>query len=246
MGSQNRRQDTDDLSRGIDDDEWKRQQVKLTSERDYVEYQAFTAAQGEKDPAKRGPAFERVGVAFSGPYAKLALAQAAAAYQQAGNVAKMTATAESALSADPQNEAMHLLLGETQLEQKKLDSAAGHGRSVLKIFESKAKPQNVADADWASYQNTYRGMAQSIIGRAHMQQEKTETAIPALQAASESLTANPQALAPVLYNLAYGYAKVKRTAEARATVQKCLAIAGPYQKLCQDLSAKLRAPAPGK
>ena len=50
----------------------------------------------------------------------------------------------------------------------------------------------------------------------------------------------------MLYNLAFGYAKVKRTADARATLQKCLAIPGPFQKLCQELSAKMRAPAPAK
>jgi len=227
---------------GIDDEEWKRRQAKLTAERDYVEYQAFTAAQSEKDATRRAAAFERVGAAFPGPYAKAALAQAATAYQQAGNAAKMTAAAETALKADPDNEAMHLLLGETDLDQKRLDSATGHARSVLKIFESKAKPANVADADWTTYQNTYRGAAQSIIGRALMQQEKTEAAIPELKSASESLAANPQAVAPVLYNLAYGYAKLKRTVEARATLQKCLAISGPYQKLCQDLSVKMRAP----
>ncbi len=228
---------------GMDDEEWKRQQGKLTAERDYLEYQVFTAAQGEKDPARRGAAFERVGAAFSGPYAKAALAQAATSYQQAGNAAKMTAAAETALKADPENEAMHLLLGETDLDQKRLDSATGHAQDVLKIFETKAKPQNVADADWTNYQNTYRGAAQSIIGRALMQQEKTEAAIPQLKSASESLAANPQAVAPVLYNLAYGYAKLKRTADARATLQKCLAISGPYQKLCQDLSVKMRVPA---
>lgn len=227
---------------GMDEEEWKRQQAKLTTVREYIEYQAFTAAQSEKDVARRAAAFERVGGAFTGPYAKAALAQAAAAYQQAGNVAKMNAVAEAALRADPQSEAMHLLLGDADLEQKRLDSAIGHARSVLKIFEGKAKPQNVADADWTTYQNNCRGMAQSIIGRALMQQEKTEAAIPELKAASESLAANPQAAAPVLYNLAYGHAKLKRTADAQATLQKCLAIAGPYRKLCQDLSAKMRGP----
>lgn len=226
---------------GIDDAEWKRLQGKLTAERDYLEYQVFTAAQGEKDAARRAVAFERVGAAFPGPYAKAALAQAATSYQQAGNAAKMTAAAEAALKADPENEAMHLLLGETDLDQKRLDSAVAHAQSVLKIFETKAKPQNVADADWTTYQNTYRGAAQSIVGRALMQQEKTAAAIPELKSASESLATNPQAVAPVLYNLAYGYAKLKRTAEARATLQKCLAISGPYQKLCQDLSVKMRA-----
>lgn len=230
----------------MDDSDWQKMQANLKAQREYIEYYAFNAAQGVKDAAARATAYERVGNAFAGPYSKLALAQAAVSYQQAGNGAKMASAAEAALKADPENETMHLLLGEVQLDGKQLAPALEHARAVIKIFESKAKPQNMADADWAAYQKNYRGAAQSIIGRALMQQDNTEGAIPELKLAADNLTANPQALAPVLYNLAFGYAKVKKAAEARATITKCLAIAGPFQKLCQDLQAKMRAPAPAK
>jgi tetratricopeptide (TPR) repeat protein len=231
---------------GMDDDEWKKLQTNLTAQREYIEYNTFIAAQGVKDAAARAAAYERVGSAFTGPYAKAALVQAAVSYQQAGNAAKLVPAAEAALKADPENETMHLLLGEVQLGDKQLAPALQHARSVVKVFESKAKPENLSDADWAAYQKNYRGAAQSIIGRALMQQDNTEGAVPELKSAADNLAGNPQALAPVLYNLAYAYAKVKRTADARATVQKCLAIPSPFQKLCQDLQAKMRAPAPGK
>ena len=215
--------------------------ASLKTQRAQMEYTTFDAALRVKDPAQRAKSLEQLIAGFAGGnYAKLANAALAVAYQQAGDAAKMTASAEKALEVDPQNETMHLLLGETSLGQKRLDQATQHAQSVLKIFETKTRLESMAEADWVNYQKNYRGAAQSIIGRALMQQEKTEAAIPELKSAADLLAGNQEALAPVLYNLAFGYAKLKRLAEARAVLTRAVQIPGPFQKLSRDLAAKIK------
>ena len=73
-----------------------------------------------------------------------------------------------------------------------------------------------------------------------MQQEKTDAAIPELVSASQALEDNPQALAPVVYNLAYAYAKKGQWAFAKVMVDRAVQIPGPYQKLSQDLRDRIQ------
>jgi hypothetical protein len=72
-----------------------------------------------------------------------------------------------------------------------------------------------------------------------MQQEKTDAAIPELVAASQALEDSPQALAPVVYNLAYAYFKKGQWAYAKVMVDRAVQIPGPYQKLSQDLRDRI-------
>ena len=222
-----------------DEDDWKRRQEGLQNEREQLEYYVLQAITQEADAPRRIQLLDQFTKVFSGTYAKRALAAYAMAYQQLGDLAKMTASAEKAVEVEPENEAMHLLLGEIFLGQKRLDEAIQHAQLVVKIMEAKTRPENVPEADWTTYVNNYRGAARSIVGRALMLQEKTTAAVPELKAAAD-LLADPQALAPVLYNLGFAYAKQKQLADARAVLNKAVLIPGPYQKLTKELLAKVQ------
>ncbi len=224
------------------DDDWQKHKDFMTAQRTQLEYECFNAAIKDANPASRAAALEKIVTAFAGGnYAKLAPPAIAMAYQQANDIPKMTAAAQKALEADPQNESMNLILGETFLQQKRFDQAVQNARNVLKIFETKPKPDGMSDADWPNYQKNFNGAAHSIIGRTLMQQEKTAAAIPELKSAVDLLGANPQAMAPALYNLAFAYAKEKRYADAKPVLARAVQIPGPFQQLSKDLSTKVNA-----
>lgn len=227
----------------LDDDDWKKRQETLKSYADFLEYALFDAAARDASPerlkyvesfAKAFPQSERM---------KKLPALYALAYQQLNDLPKMTEYAEKAVAAEPDNEAMLLLLGETSISQQKpkLAEAQQMAQSLLKVMEGKAKPEGVADADWNRYLDNYRGAAHSILGRVMMHEEKTAAALGELQAAAKLLEGNPQALAPVLYFLGYGYAKLQRYNEARPVLNQILKLGGPYAQPAQDILRKIRA-----
>lgn len=225
---------------GVDAEEWKRRQEPRRLEWEQAEYSTYAAAQQEPAGARRIKALEQYSAGFTGgKYAKDAMTALALAYQQAGNTARMLASAQKAVELDPENEAMNLLLGETYLQQNRFELALRHARTVQKILTSHPQPENMSKAEWAGYLRKLRGATHSVAGRALMQQEKTGAAIPELNSASELLADNPQALAPVLYNLAFGYAKMGYFKVAKTTVARALQIPGPFQGLARELDVKI-------
>jgi tetratricopeptide (TPR) repeat protein len=225
-------------SESMTDDFWKNTQERLRAERVQAEYACLDASNKETDPAKRIKLIEQFTAAFEGgEYAKRTLPALAGLYQQTGDSTKALATAKKALEVEPDNEGMHIMLADSDLSHKQLASALEHARAVVKILETKKKPDGYTDDAWTKYTKIIGGTAHSIVGQALMQQEKSEAAIPELKAASDLLTGNQQALGPVLYNLGFAYAKLRRAAEARAVLAKAVLIPGPFQQLSKDLLA---------
>ncbi len=218
----------------------KPEEEPLRSEFDQLAYSTYSAALKEPAGTRRVKALEEFINAFGGGrYVQEAAAALAVAHQQAGSTGKALAGAERAVKLNPNDESMHLLLGEAYLEQKRLDLALAHARSVQRILTTHPQPANMSKAEWAKHVKNHRGAAASIVGRVLMQQEKTEAAIPELNTASELLADNPQALAPVLYNLAYGYAKMRYFLLAKNTVARAVQIPGPYQALARQLEYRI-------
>lgn len=218
-----------------------RREEALRAERERMEYETYTTALKEASAARRTHALEQVMSTFGGGrYARTIPGALAAAYQQSGNSAKAIALAQKAVEVEPDNEAMHLLLAETFFAQNRLDTALAHARSVVRIMASHPRPETMSEGAWATYARKARGGAHSIAGRVLMQQEKTDAAIPELVAAGQALEGMPEALAPVLYNLAYAYAKKGQWAYAQVTVDRVVQIPGPYQRLSQDLRDRIR------
>jgi len=224
----------------ISDENWKATQERLKAERVQAEYACLDASNKETDPAKRVKLLEQFTTAFEGgDYAKRSLATLAGAYQQTGNTGKAVATAQKALEVDPVNEGLHLLIADNDLSGKRLPSAVDHAHAALKAVENKKKPEGYTDDAWSKYVKTIQGSSHSIAGMALMQQDKPEAAIADLKPAADQLAGNPQALGPVLYNLGFAYAKLKRTAEARVVLAKAVQIPGPVQQLSKDLLVKI-------
>jgi tetratricopeptide (TPR) repeat protein len=223
------------------DEVWKNTLERWRAQRVQAEYACFDATIREGDPAKKVKLLEQFLAGFEGgDYAKRSLATLAGAYQQTGDKANALATAKKVLEVEPDNEGMHLMLADNDLNTKQLPSAIEHARAAIKSLEAKKKPEGYSDDAWAAYTKTVGGTAHSIAGQALMLQDKPEAAIPELKPAVEMLAGNNQLVAPAMYNLAYAYGKLKRMVEARAVLAKLLPIPGPYQQLAKDLAAKVK------
>jgi tetratricopeptide (TPR) repeat protein len=220
---------------------WNNTLERWKAQRLQAEYACFDATTHETDPAKKVKLLEQFLAAFEGgDYAKRSLVTLAGAYQQTGDKTKALATAKRVLEVEPDNEAMHLMLADNDLNAKQLPSAIEHARAAIKAIESKKKPEGYADDAWSTYTKTISGTAHSIAGQALMLQDKPEAAIADLKPAVDMLAGNNQLAAPAMYNLAFAYGKLKRMVEARAVLAKLLPIPGPYQQLAKDLAAKVK------
>ncbi len=234
----------------LDDEDWKKRQEALKSYGDYLEYALFMAASRDATPqrlqyveafAKLFPQSERQ-KKLPGLYA--------VAYQLLNDVPKMMEYAQKAIAAQPDDETMLLLLAETDVGQaqanvrvrkKMSDEALELAQRLLKVLETKPKPEGVADADWTKFLNNFRGAAYSIIGRSMMLQDRTTPALKELETAAKLLEENPQALGPVLYFLGFGYAKLVKYDAARPALSRCVQLGGPYAPPCQDILRKMSA-----
>jgi hypothetical protein len=103
----------------------------------------------------------------------------------------------------------------------------------------------VAKADAPDADKTRKlsaGAAHSTIGWIDLKQDKTAAAIPELKAASTLLKGqDEQQYARALYGLGFAYGKLSKLTEARAVLTEAANISGPFQKLSQDLLAKVNS-----
>jgi hypothetical protein len=122
--------------------------------KDPAEYNAYIAALNTQDPAQRAAAMEAFVTQYLNSIVKIdGLEQAMAAYQQAGNQAKVTSTANRILELDPGNVralAIVTFLNRALASQGDVKAAAdarADSEKGLKALAAWQKPDGVSDAD---------------------------------------------------------------------------------------------------
>jgi tetratricopeptide (TPR) repeat protein len=123
--------------------------------KDAPEYNAYIAALNTQDPAQRAAAMEAFISQYPASVVKAdALEQAMAAYQQAGNVAKVTSTANRLLELDPGNvRALAVVTFLSRSRASQGDAAAvadarADSEKGLKALPAWQKPEGMSDADF--------------------------------------------------------------------------------------------------
>ncbi len=123
--------------------------------KDPAEYNAYMAALNTQDPAQKGAAMDAFVQQYPSSIVKIdALEQALAAYQQAGNQAKVEQTAGRLLDADPVNIralAISTVLLRAKASQGDAKAAAdirGLAERGLQALPQWQKPEGVSDADF--------------------------------------------------------------------------------------------------
>jgi tetratricopeptide (TPR) repeat protein len=144
--------------------------------KDTAEYNAYIAALNTSDPAQRAAAME----AFVGQYpasvVKIdALEQTMAAYQQAGDVAKVTSTANRLLELDPGNVralAIVTFLSRSRASQgdaKAVADARADSEKGLKALPGWQKPEGLSDADFEKMRQQMAAIFHGAAGFAALQ-----------------------------------------------------------------------------
>src|SRR5215471_18797954 len=147
--------------------------------KDPAEYNAYITALNTQDPAARGAAME----AFVKQYPQSvvltdALEQAMAAYQQAGNSAKVEELAKRLLSTNPNNIralAIVTALGRgkaTVGDTKALQEMCTYSQTGLQQLPSWAKPEGMLDADFQKLKTQMSGIFNGAAGFCALQAKK--------------------------------------------------------------------------
>jgi tetratricopeptide (TPR) repeat protein len=158
------------------------------------------------------------------------------AYAQTGENAKALALAEKAVAQDPTNAEMLLAMAGGYNAAKQPDKALEAAAKALEAAGKRAKPENIADADWQARKTALVARAQWMQGITYAGQEKWQQADQALRAALPGLENSPEQKAETLFYLGLANFRLaqagqkERAKEALQFSQQCAAMPGPYQK----------------
>ncbi len=174
--------------------------------KDPAEYNAYMGALNTADPSQKAIALEGFLQQFPNSVMKEdALELLMAAYQQGGNMQKVTDTAQRILQVDPNNlKALALLTFLNRANAttpQALAQAAQYGQQGLQALNKAQKPEGMNDADWQKLKSQVAPIFSGAVGQNAYATKDYATAQKELQAAVD---ANPNDLTNV-YPLGAAY-----------------------------------------
>jgi hypothetical protein len=223
------------------DDQWAADnaELKQSSQQayDFLQAAAYAAITTEQDADKRWADVQQFDDAFpQSQFTEQTATLAMYALQQKGDYKSLAAYGEKLTQAQPKSLPILALLGAMLSEDPKPGfdkAAADYAKQALAV----ATPDDLADKD----KKIYAGMAHGAIGWVDMKAERTASAITELKAAGPLVEGNDAAASTVLFRLGFAYAKLKQYGEAKAVLNRCAALAGPYQQESKKLLVKVNA-----
>lgn len=178
--------------------------------KDPAEYNAYVGAVQQKDPAAKTTGLEAFLTQYPNSVMKEdALELLMASYQQSGNEAKMTETAQRLLQSNPNNVRALALLAYTartkaqagQNPQQNLADAAQYGQKGLQALQTFTKPEGMSDPDFEKLKDQMSGIFNAAVGIPALQNKDYKTAQTAL---SNAVKTNPNDFS-LVYPLALAY-----------------------------------------
>ena len=230
---------------GQDAETWQRTKTEklasLKDDQDYVRQSLYSAAYNVSDPMKKGADFERFGKMYPDtPEGAQAFTMAAVSYQQAQNRAKMLAVANNALTLDPDNIGILLLLADDFSEKgEQLDKAEAYAKKAAALTETAKKPDNVTDDQWKQQTSMQKGLALSALGQVSIEKKMNAQAVDNLTKAAPLLKSNPVTYARNQYRLGFAYLNLKKNPEARQAFTDAASVDSPYKAPSQQKLAEL-------
>jgi tetratricopeptide (TPR) repeat protein len=229
---------------GVSDEDFKKQVEEDKSAAknscEFLESVGFSVIANENDAKTRMTDIERFSAAYpSSKYQDQISSYAMYALGQLNDQARLLAYAEKALAANPDSLPALLLLANFYGDDTKPGSAAKAVTYAQKAI-AVAKP-DAPDAD--KPRKVSAGVAHNIVGYTYaFKQDRTAAAIPELKAAAALLKGqDDQQYARALYGLGYAYGKLSKLTEARDVLSEAVRIQSPWQKISEDLLAKVNA-----
>lgn len=230
---------------GTPADQWKQtQETALTNAQgdiSYVQYAMMQAAYKTTDPKARAALFERYVAAFpDSPYTAGARDQIPIAYQQAQNIPKMLSTAQEALTVDPNDVSILILIADYWSDNgQELDKAAASAQKALDVLKDAKKPDNVTDDQWQQQVSIERGIAYSSLGEVCVVKGRNAAAVDAFKQANPLLKSNGFYYGRNLYRLGFTLAKMQHIPEARSVLTEAVSVNSPYKSRAQETLDKI-------
>lgn len=237
---------------GMPPDQWaaRQQEALKNAEADigYVGYAMVNVGYKTSDPAARAALFERFAAAFpDSSYTLTVREQTAIAYQQAHDMPKMLAAAQSVLASDPNNISMLLLLADTWCnDPHHMEEAATDAQKALDLLAQAKKPENVTDDQWQKQVSLQKGLAYSSLGEVYVNKSKNPQAVDAFKQATPLLKSDNFSYAQNQYRLGFTLAKMQRIPEARTVLSEVVAMDSPYKQTAMETLKKIGGPVSAK
>lgn len=169
------------------------------------------------------------------------------ALRQSGQIDQAVSFAERALSWDPQNEEMLIVVADYYMKKNDSAKVLTYSSKLVEVMNQKQKPEQVSDADWTKRKNTLIGAGNWMSGMTYASQNKLNEADKSLRSALPLLT-DDQMKAGALYQLGFVNFKlgeasknVPRIQEAYRFSQQCATIKSPYAANASKNAAAMRA-----
>jgi tetratricopeptide (TPR) repeat protein len=232
---------------GQDAETWQRSKseklASLKDDQDYVRQSLYSAVYNVADPMKKAGYFERFGKMYAGtPEGAQAFTMAAATYQQAQNRGKMLEAANNALTLDPNNIGVLLLLADDFSEKgEQLDKAEAYAKKAASLTDTAKKPEGVTDDQWKQQTSMQKGLALSTLGQVSIEKKLNTQAVDNLTKAAPLLKSSPVTYARNQYRLGFAYLNLKRNAEAKQAFTDAASVDSPYKGPSQQKLAEIGA-----
>ena len=209
---------------------------------DFMHAAAFSAITIETDADKRWAETQQFDAGFpKSPFAGQVATLAMYALQQKGDYKQLAAFGEKLAADHPKDvEVLGLMAGMLAEDPKRSGDTAAV-KYAKQAIEA-GTPDDLKDPA----KKLSLGLAHGAIGWVSMKQEKTQAAIGELKQAADLAEGNDAAYSTVMYRLGFAYAKLKQYGEAKAALNKCSGVEGPYKDEARKLLVKVNAAAPKK
>jgi tetratricopeptide (TPR) repeat protein len=232
---------------GQDAETWQRGKSEklatLKDDQDYIRQSLYSAVYHVADPLKKAGYFERFGKMYAGtPEGAQAFTMAAATYQQAQNRGKMLEAANSALTLDPDNIGVLLLLADDFSEKgEQLDKAEAYAKKAASLTDTAKKPEGVTDDQWKQQTSMQKGLALSTLGQVSIEKKQNTQAVDNLTKAAPLLKSSPVTYARNQYRLGFAYLNLKKNVEAKQAFIDAASVESPYKGPSQQKLAEIGA-----
>lgn len=156
------------------------------------------------------------------PYLSKAYGRYLTALQQTGQKEKAATAAEQQLQRDPSNEDVLAFAASDNLQKNNQEKTLAYASKLVEVMQTKAKPEDIAEADWAKKKDTMLGLAYWMEGVSYNGQHQYSKADKSLRSALPLVKDNSQLLPIVLFHLGVADFELGKASKSRALMQDAL------------------------
>jgi len=189
----------------------------------YSEYSVYATSLKVTDPAKIIQLTESLEQRNpDSPYLSKAYGRYLAALRQAGHADKVGAAAEREAKRDPLNEDVLLVAAQSAMEQKDYPKELTYASKAAEVMQTKAKPEEIADADWQKKKETTLGVSLWMQGIGYNSTNRYAEADKALRSALPLVKTDNRLLPMVLFQLGVSDFQMGKASKNPALVRDAL------------------------